>query len=301
MIRRLIIDAEQNKKLDSIVEEVRLNCPGESEYRYLGYLREFTGPDTSFVGDTFRAEATQPLVVSGLPQYADIQCSKILALLLGEALGNCVAYSDYNQSYLTDIRPTALSKESSAGTDLLGMHNDFPFIDDLSRPRILVLLAHVARGTVPMTFLAPSRGVLSRLDADTRAELGKEHYEARVGGKLAWKQERVYRFSLLAGDDVDTLIRFHFDTIKPAAGLSGEDSAAAARAIDALREAALAVGREHGHRILEGEALVIPNDYCLHGRDAMESAGSERLLLRSYVAPDEVVAHHRKTMITLDA
>lgn len=301
MIQRLAISAPQGRLLASLVEEVRENCPGESEYRYLDYLRAAGRPGADFLGEAFRAAPARPLVVEGLPRYADIQRSKILTLVLGEALGNCVAYSDYNQVYLTDIRPTALSRESSASTELLGMHNDFPFIADLSRPRILVLLAHESGATVPMTFLAPADEVLARLDDEIRAELAEEHFEARVGAKLAWSQERVFRFALLGEGSQGTVIRFHFETIKPAAGLPAAQRAAAAHAIDAVREAALDVGRKFGHRIQRGEALVIPNDHCLHGRDEMGADSGGRLLLRSYVAPDEVVRHHRKTMITLEA
>ncbi|WP_319739518.1 MULTISPECIES: hypothetical protein [unclassified Streptomyces] len=181
------------------------------------------------------------------------------------------------------------------------MHNDFPFIGDNSRPRHLVLLAHRAHGVVPMTFLAPADDVLARLDRETRSELTKRQFEARAGGKLAWKNEQIFRFPLLVLDGQHTVIRFHFDSIEPAADLPKGEAAAANRALGVLGEAALAVGRKSGHRILEGEALIIPNDHCLHGRDAMDGQKSERMLLRAYVAPDSVVKHHRKTMITLDA
>ena len=51
---------------------------------------------------------------------------------------------------------------------------------------------------------------------------------------------------------------------------------------------------------LKGEALIIPNDHCLHGRDPIDSGACRRLLLRSYVVPAGVVAHHGRTMISLE-
>ncbi|MGW1992873.1 TauD/TfdA family dioxygenase [Embleya sp. NPDC001921] len=277
---------------------VRRSCPGESEYRYLARIRETGAPGRlDPLSESFGSGADTPLLLQGLPSYPDIQDSKVLALVVGESLGACVAYSDYNQSYLTDISPSTGSRESSAGTSLLGMHNDFPFIDDLSRPRVLVLLAHRAQGVVPKTLLAPSAEIIAGLSDATRRILAREHFEARVGGKLAWRREQVYRFALLEGGT--TRVRFHFDAITPTRGLSPQEHEDAASALAELRVVALEIGRRRGHRIREGEALIIPNDHCLHGREEMRREACDRLLLRAYVVPEEIVAIHGSSMLAL--
>lgn len=296
---RVALDDAERALLDDVVRKVHENCPGQTEYRYLAFLRDHVDQSIDRIRAAFESAGGQPVLVTNLPQFADVEQSKILALTLGQTVGNCVAYSDYNGSYITDIRPTALSKEKSAGTDLLSMHNDLAWASDDCRPRTLVLVPHVAEGTVPRTLLAPATEVLALLDEATVDTLRRPIFEARSGSSLGWKYERIRRMALLEDADGRTVIRLNFDAFKPAADLDADQREAAERAHQRLHDAALEIGRIRGHAARKGEALIIPNDECVHGRDPIDSGACERLLLRSYVVPAEVVARQRRTMISL--
>ncbi|BFU47386.1 hypothetical protein [Krasilnikovia sp. MM14-A1004] len=298
---RLALEEFERDQLNDIVLMVHENSPGQTEYRYLAYLRNHVGETIDRIRKTYESTGDQPVLVTNLPQFADVERSKILALLLGQTVGNCVAYSDYNGSYITDIRPTSLSKEKSAGTDLLAMHNDLAWASDECRPRTLVLVPHLAEGAVPRTLLAPATEVVSLLSEATRDILRRPVFEARSGSSLGWRYERIRRMALLEETDGGLVIRLNFDAFTPAADLDADQWEAAAGAHEQLHEAALRVGLVRGHAARKGEALIIPNDHCVHGRDPIDSNNCERLLLRSYVVPDSVVAHHRRTMISLES
>ncbi|MEV4709551.1 TauD/TfdA family dioxygenase [Actinoplanes sp. NPDC049316] len=297
----MALEEAERDQLNSLVLKVHENCPGQMEYRYLAFIRDHVGLTIAGLRETYATAGGQPVLVTGLPRFADIEQTKILALLLGQTVGNCVAYSDYNGSYLTDIRPTTLSREKSSGTELLAMHNDLAWASNACRPRTLVLVPHVAEGAVPRTLLAPASEVVARLDDDTIALLRQSVFEARSGSSLGWKYERIRRMALLEESGGRLVIRLNFDAFTPAAGLDTDQRAAVAAAHERLHEAALAVGRERGHAARKGEALIIPNDECVHGRDPIDYGNCERLLLRSYVVPDEVVARQRRTMISLES
>lgn len=290
---------DQRVQLEDLVLSVRKNCPGQTEFRYLSFIRGLAGIGLQYVADAYQAAAGYPVLVQNLPVFADVEDSKILALLIGEGVGSCVAYSDYNQSYITDIRPTTLSQEKSSGTDLLNMHNDLSWASDKVRPRTLVLVPHVAEGDVPRTLLAPVVEVLARLDEQTHAILRERQFEARSGSSLAWGQERVRRMELLTESDGKPVVRLNFDAFAPVRSLSERDAAAATKAMTQLHDAALEVGKVWGHAVQKGEALIIANDHCAHGREPIDVTACERLLLRSYVVPEVVRSQHLSTMLAL--
>ncbi|MET8012919.1 hypothetical protein ABZU86_13225 [Streptomyces sp. NPDC005271] len=297
---RVALQDAERAVVEDLVHKVLENCPGQTEYRYLSFLREHVDTPIGRIRDTYESAEGQPVLLSNLPQFESVEHSKILALLIGQTVGNCVAYSDYNGSYITDIRATELSREKSAGTDLLAMHNDLAWASDVCRPRTLVLVPHLADGVVPRTLLAPATEVVDRLDAATVDILRSPVFEARSGSSLGWKYERVRKMALLEENNGKLVVRLNFSAYTPAAHLDSDQREAAAGAHQQLHDAALAVGQLRGHAALKGEALIIPNDHCLHGRDPIDSGNSRRLLLRSYVVPDSVVEHHGRTMISLE-
>lgn len=297
---RVTLDDAERVRVEDAVHKVHENCPGQTEYRYLNFLREHSDSPVSRIRGIYEAADGQPVLLSNLPQFEDVERSKILTLLIGQTVGNCVAYSDYNGSYITDIRATELSQEKSAGTDLLAMHNDLAWASDVCRPRTLVLVPHIAEGAVPRTLLAPATEVVSRLEPAVTEILRAPVFEARSGSSLGWKYERVRRMPLLAESAGKLVVRLNFSAFTPAAHLDSEQRVAAAEAHQQLHDAALTVGQLRGHAVLKGQALIIPNDHCLHGRDPIDSGARRRLLLRSYVAPDSVVEHHGRTMIELE-
>lgn len=294
------LDDAERALVEDIVHKVYENCPGQTEYRYLGFLKEHVDTPIDRISDSYESAQGQPVLLTSLPQFDDVERSKILALLIGQTVGNCVAYSDYNGSYITDIRPTELSREKSSGTDLLAMHNDLAWASDICRPRTLVLVPHVAEGAVPRTLLAPATEVVARLDSTVVQVLRSPVFEARSGSSLGWKYERVRRMALLEEVAGKLVVRLNFSAFTPAAHLDAEQRAAADAAHQQLHDATLAVGRIRGHAVRKGQALIIPNDHCLHGRDPIDSGACRRLLLRSYVVPDSVVDHHGRTMISLE-
>ncbi|MCQ8834849.1 TauD/TfdA family dioxygenase [Streptomyces malaysiensis] len=297
---RVVLKDAERALVEDVVYKVLENCPGQTEYRYLTFLKEHVDTPIGWIRETYESAEGQPVLLSNLPQFENVEHSKILALLIGQTVGNCVAYSDYNGSYITDIRATELSREKSAGTDLLAMHNDLAWASDVCRPRTLVLVPHMAEGVVPRTLLAPATEVAARLDPAAIEILRSPVFEARSGSSLGWKYERVRKMPLLEEAAGKLVVRLNFSAFTPAAHLEGELRAAAAAAHQQLHDAALAVGRVRGHAALQGEALIVPNDHCLHGRDPIDSGACRRLLLRSYVVPDSVVEHHGRTMISLE-
>ncbi|MGW7046865.1 TauD/TfdA family dioxygenase [Streptomyces avermitilis] len=300
----LDLTSDDQSRLATLVGTVLENCPGQTEFRYLSYIRQqlTVRDELPRLIEAFARSDGNPVHVRNLPQFDDVERSKILCLLLGEAIGTCVAYAEYNHSYITDIRPTTLSSEKSSGVDLLTMHNDLAWASDNSRPRTLVLVPHIASGEVPRTLLAPARDVLDRLADDTKEVLRRRHFEARSGSALSWGHERVRRMELLVEEEGrPPVIRLNFGTYAPAADLAPVDAERASQALADLGRAALDVGRQHGIAIGKGESVLIPNDHCVHGRDTIQPDKCERLLLRSYVLPDEVAAQHGNTLVQLSS
>lgn len=304
MLRRIVLSDEQRAACQEFVLDVHSHCPGQTEFRYLNYIRGL--PDLPLTADDIEPDRAdvmnddRPILLTNLPHFDDIERSKIVALTIGEAIGTCVAYMDYNQSYITDIRPTDLSREKSSGVDLLPMHNDLAWASDRVRPRALVLVAHIARGGVPKTLLAPVSCVLDRLEDETIEILQRNWYESRSGSSLAWGGEEVVRrTSLLEMSEPLPVLRLNFDTFAPAQSLSADDRARAEHALGELHQAAADIGPLAGHAIQKGEALVIGNDHCAHGRAPIDQEQCERMLLRAYVVPDAVRRIHTSSMLSL--
>jgi hypothetical protein len=293
-----VLGEQEHHSLSLAVGSVRVLCPAESEYRYLEAIRRELDL-CSLVGLARSYSGKAPLLLLNLPTFEDVQDSKVMTLILGELIGRCVAYSDYNGSYLTDIRASHLSEEASARTESLSMHNDLSFAADGCRPEHLVLVAHRATGRVPRTLLAPASDILDRLSPAIVAELEKNQFEVRCGGKLAWRYERIRKLSLLERRADSVILRSNFDNITPSALLDSEQCDRAMDAMLRLREAAEHVGTELGHSIMQGQALLIPNDSCLHGREEYATDHCDRLLLRAYVLSPAAIRDHRGSMITL--
>ncbi|MHA7833700.1 MAG: Fe(II)-2OG oxygenase family protein [Algiphilus sp.] len=284
--------------LGELVERIFEECPGESEYRYISRLSDL---NLTRVCEPVRIHAKDvpALHIDNLPIFDDVQKSKILALLLGEAIGKCVAYSDYNQSYITDIRPTTLSGEASSGTTLLPPHSDLAFADDDCRPRHLVLVAHKSEGEQVKTLLCPMREIDAQLNPDERAILRENVFEITSGMKLAWRHLRITRLAVLT--DVGNQVHGRYDLagLRPIAELSPDRKELAMRALRSLEEISLRVGEQFGVVIQKGQALLISNDFCLHGRAMLNPSRSERMLLRAYVVPPAIVQLHNNRMIAL--
>ena len=286
--------------LEELVRKIRSECPGQIQSRYISRIVAYQNELPKRIYEHFWSKK-KPIIVSNLPQFEDIEDSKILLLILGETIGKCVAFSEYNQSYITDIQPTPLSAEASSGTDVLGMHNDLAFATDICRPAALVLVPHIADGTVPKTLIATAESVISSLSPDVVDLLQQDIFEIRSGSKLRWPCEQVRRISVIDKDaEGRPRVRLNFDNIRPITKLDEEQSARAQEALTTIAQEALRIGRLGGHRILKGEALFIPNDYCLHGRDTFENPECKRLLLRSYVLTQDMVdQQHGNTMLSL--
>ncbi|MEU8571323.1 TauD/TfdA family dioxygenase [Streptomyces pathocidini] len=300
----LDLTSEQQQRLAELVEQVLHNCPGQTEFRYVSYIRGHltVRSELGFASAAFAAAGGKAVHLRNLPQFDDVERSKILCLLLGEAIGTAVAYAEYNHSYITDIRPTTLSEEKSSGLELLSMHNDLAWANDNCRPRTLVLVPHIATGEVPKTLLAPALDILDLLSEKTKEVLRRPWFEARSGSALTWGYERVRRMELLVeAEGQPPVLRLNFGTFTPAANLGAEDTERAVRAQEELGQAALEVGRRLGIAIQKGESLLVPNDHCMHGRDTIEPGTCERLLLRSYVLPDGVAACHGSSLVQLSS
>jgi len=222
----------EREDLEGLVLRIRGECPAQIQSRYISRIVAYrTDILLQRIKDKFWS-AKQPLVLANLPQFDDIENSKILLLILGEAIGKCVAYSEYNQSYITDIRPTQLSAEASSGTDVLGMHNDLAFATDSCRPAALVLVPHIADSTVPKTLIATAEAVIAALPVEAVDLLQQRIFEIRSGSKLRWPCEQVRRISVIDEDaNGRQRVRLNFDNIKPVAEIEPN---VAVRARDAL-------------------------------------------------------------------
>ncbi len=288
------LDGTDQALLREMVSEVHAQVPSQSEYRYLEAMRR-----TGLRLERLEGVVTATSVLTGLPEYDDIQKSKILTLLLSESVMSTVAYWDYNGAYLTDVRYSRGSQELSGGTELLDMHNDLCFASDEVRPRLLTLLAHEARGKVPPTFLAPAAEVLSCLNERDIEVLRRRDFTIRCGFRLAWPHPELRTISVIDEVGGEPSIRLNFDEVRPSADLEPEAHAAAADALANVRAAAMHVGSRNGHVLLKGEALMIFNDHCLHGRGAFDGTDCSRLLLRAYAIERSRAASRRSSMLSL--
>lgn len=299
-LQKIEFSDEIKGNFKQIVETIRAETPGQIQSRYIARINVHRGDLLSEIKERFRTDK-KPILLSNLPKFSDIEDTKILLLLLGESLGKCAAYSEYNQSYITDIRPTQLSAESSSGKELLSMHSDLAFALDACRPIAQVLVPHIADNTVPKTLLAPADAILASLPQETIEILEQNIFEIRSGGKLLWPCEQIRRISVVDRDVHGARrVRLNFENIKPIPHLDQDEAQRAREALTVISKEALRIGCIAGHQILKGEALLIPNDHCLHGRDVYGSEGGDRLLLRSYLVTEEMVQNlNGNTMISL--
>ena len=154
---------------------------------------------------------------------------------------------------------------------------------------------------MPKTLIATAEAVIAALPVEAVDLLQQRIFEIRSGSKLRWPCEQVRRISVIDEDaNGRQRVRLNFDNIKPVAEIEPNVAVRARDALELIAKEALRLGRRGDHRILKGEALIIPNDYCVHGRDVFESNSSDRLLLRSYVLTEETVAaQHGNTMLSL--
>jgi hypothetical protein len=142
--------------------------------------------------------------------------------------------------------------------------------------------------------------IVPELDADTVKLLQDCNFTATMGTKLAWPEPKQYRFPLLIKQDDGWRILYHFDAISPASGMSDSDFNRYQAACRKLGEVAKRVGLRNGHAIENGQALIIPNDYVLHGREQLSSELGERLVFRSYALARGTRHSWEATMIRLD-
>lgn len=299
-LRRIDLSESQSDQLKSLVTQVHEDCPGQIQSRYLSRLEIYEDRFPVELSEIFWHDP-QPMLLTNLPTFSDVERSKILVLSIGEAIGKCAGYSEYNQSYITDIRPTKLSNESSSGLELLTMHNDLTFASDNCRPAALALVAHTAEGNVPKTLLAEASEIVSLLSRAEVDLLRRDIYEIRAGGKLRWPNEQVRKIRILDTDAAGRQrIKMSFSNIRPVFELDETTRYQAENALKRVTEIALEVGRERGHVVKKGQALLIPNDYALHGRDVYEDENFERLLFRSYVITRDMAQRQSgNTMISL--
>lgn len=291
---------DQKLLLETIVNKIHCECPGQIQSRYIDRIASYKS-DLLFLGEECFKNTSVPIHLQNLPKFHDIEKSKILLLLLGESLGRCVAYSDYNQSYITDIRPTKLSSEKSSGIELLSMHNDLTFASDRCRPRNLVLVPHIANSNSPKTLLASAKELSGYLDDEDLEILSFPIFEIRSGSKLRWPAEQIKTISIFyENSNKELCVRMNFDSITVKESEGRHLKIKAKNAMDKLLGVSLEVGRNRGIVIEQGCALMIPNDTWVHGRDAFEMSNQERMLLRSYVVPQDVVdLNFGNTMISL--
>ncbi|MDD1193739.1 hypothetical protein [Klebsiella pneumoniae] len=294
------LNESEKEELSAVVRDIHSECPGQIQSRFLSRIKEIKDKITnSRIVKKFNFH--EPLLISNLPEFENIELSKILLLTLGESIGRCVAYSDYNQSYVTDIRPTLTSRELSSSSELLTMHNDLCFASDRCRPEYLVLVPHIANGDIPKTLLATSAQLVEFFTKEELSILQSEIFEMRAGGKLLWPNEEIRKMKIIEKEINGRIkIKLNFSNIKPAPGLSEPLYKQAEELLEKLASLALRVGRENGHSIQKGEALIIPNNYAVHGRDVFTSDNIQRLLLRSYVVSQNVVdSFSGNTMISI--
>ena len=297
-IEKAKLPAELHEQLKHLVLQVYRDCPGQSEYRYISRLEQLGIPAALTTFISARYDERPALHLQNLPIFDDVQLNKIMALAIGDSIGRCVAYSDYNQSYITDVRPSALSREVSSDSALLPPHSDLAFASDVCRPRHLVLVGHREAQSPVKTLLAPADLIAAALEPWARELLRRRLFEVVSGMKLAWPYLRIDRIAVLGPATGRQQVRFDVNNLKPAAELEGAREEAL-RALGQLSEVALELGRQHGVALARGEALLISNDHCLHGRDEILGADTERFLLRAYVLPSALVARHHNRMIAL--
>ncbi|MEU2110109.1 TauD/TfdA family dioxygenase [Streptomyces sp. NPDC019507] len=295
----LDLDRSASAQIEEFVDLVFDNTPSQSDMRF---AEQVLGQGRTVLPGLARAVEDKPweaVLLRGLPEFDAVTRTKILTLLLADCAGRLTAYADFNASVLTDIRPNPRSREQNAQPERLGMHNDFPFIADRSRPGFIVLVAHEASGEIPRTLLAPAGAIVERLDDDTLARLQQPRYTALVGTKLAWPEPRKFTFPLLvrAGDQWRVL--YHFDTISTDPALGADEFEVFDEARRRLGTLADELGDLHGHAIRKGEALVVPNDHYLHGREQMETERSGRLVFRAYATHPDTRPEWESLMIRL--
>lgn len=294
------LNENEKDELSLVVRGIHSECPGQIQSRYLSRIKEIKDKLTGGrIAEFF--DFHTPFLIRNLPEFENIELSKILLLILGESIGRCVAYSDYNQSYVTDIRPTLTSRELSSSSELLSMHNDLCFASDRCRPEYLVLVPHIANGDIPKTLLATSAQLAEFFTKEELSILQSEIFEMRAGSKLLWPNEEIRKMKVIEKElNGRVKIKLNFSNIKPAPGLSESLYKQAEELLEKLAAMALQTGRENGHSIQKGEALIIPNNYTVHGRDVFTSDNIQRLLLRSYVVSQKVVdSFSGNTMISI--
>lgn len=284
--------------LARIVAETRDAFPGESEFRYVGFLS-----DQSFgeLAQNFTPGTAAAIHIENLPSFDTVQETKIMNLAIGEMVGACVAYSDYNHSYITDIRSTPLSGEASAGSGLLRIHSDLAFANNVCRPTHLVLTPHQTDGDPVRTTLAPADAIFDALDDETIELLKRPEYEVVSGGRLFWRSLRISHIALLYDTNEGRGVRMDLGRLTPRPDLPEDTRAAMTRALRVYEEIATRLGFEYGVAVQKGAGLIINNNRCLHGREEMDLSRSQRLLLRSYIISRDMARHHNNRMIPLSA
>jgi hypothetical protein len=299
-VKVLTLDDAQMSRIADHVRAVVERAPSESDYRFNEQVRGTGAALLPALHEHARTAPAEAVLVTGLPQFDAVALTKALTLLLTDCLGKTVAYADFNGSLLTDIRPNLESREQNAQPSLLGMHNDFPFAADRARPAYITLVAHEAAGVVPRTLLAASDRIAAALSVQQRDALAKPSFTITVGHKLAWRNPVTYQFPLLTETALGWRVSFHFDAITTDPTLSADEFAVAENARAALGRLAGEIGSADGHPLRKGEALVIPNDHYLHGREPMDFAASRRLLFRAYALRDGVREPWESPVVRLD-
>ncbi|MFG3024968.1 TauD/TfdA family dioxygenase [Streptomyces sp. NPDC048254] len=295
----LDIDRSTSTEIATFVNSVLDNTPSQSDMRFAEQVLRQGRTVVPALAEALYNAPWEAVLIQGLPTFDMVAQTKILTLLLADCVGRLTAYADFNASVLTDIRPNPQSREQNAQPERLGMHNDFPFITDRSRPGFIVLVTHEASGEIPRTLLAPADAIVERLDHKTVARLQQPRYTALVGTKLAWPEPRRFTFPLLVRTGDQWRVLYHFDTINTDPDLPADEFEifdAARRRLGALADE---LGDQHGHAILKGEALVVPNDHYLHGREQMETGRSDRLVFRAYATHPDARPEWESLMVRL--
>ncbi|MER6452722.1 TauD/TfdA family dioxygenase [Streptomyces sp900105245] len=295
----LDLDHSASAQIEEFIESVIDNTPSQSDMRF---AEQVLGQGRAVLPTLARAVEEKPweaVLLQGLPRFDAVARTKILTLLLADCAGRLTAYADFNASVLTDIRPNPRSREQNAQPERLGMHNDFPFIADRSRPGFIVLVAHEASGEIPRTLLAPASAIVERLDDETLTSLQQPRYTALVGTKLAWPEPRRFTFPLLIRVGDQWRVLYHFDTISTDPALETDEFDVFDGARRTLGALADELGNLHGHAIRKGEALIVPNDHYLHGREQMQTERSGRLVFRAYATHPDARPKWESVMIRL--
>lgn len=296
----LDLDDHARESIAGEVERIIRKTPSLLDYRFYEQVQACDLNGLQHLTARLQDQPNVAVVVTSLPEFDDVNCTKILALMLTRCAGATVAYGDFKGSLLTDIRPNPASSEQNAQRELLGMQNDFPFVKGRSRPAFITLTAHLAEGRLPMTLLARARDIVERLSHRSVELLQMPIYRALVGHKLAWESPRLFRFPLLLSTQDGWSARFHFDSITVDPDASGIFLAEAESARNELSQVAYELGLESGFRLAKGSALIVPNDFYLHGREAMNVGYSERLVFRGYALARDTLAAWESPIVRLD-